>query len=74
MEHAKILKAFLDSKGIRQSFVADRIHMNRATLSNILNGKACLKSEVLEAVCLAIGSTPADFFAFKLNEYESKAS
>ena len=27
MEHAKILKAFLDSKGIRQSFVADRIHM-----------------------------------------------
>ena len=65
MAHAKILKAFIASKGVSQTFIANKIGMKNATLSNMLNGRATLKSETLEAVCSAMGVTPADFFAFK---------
>jgi transcriptional regulator with XRE-family HTH domain len=65
MAHAKILKAFIASKGVSQKFIANKIGMKDGTLSNMLNGRATLKSETLEAVCSAMGVTPADFFAFK---------
>jgi transcriptional regulator with XRE-family HTH domain len=65
MAHAKILKAFIASKGISQRYIARKIHMKDGTLSNLLNGRSALKTETLEAVCAAMGTTPADFFAFK---------
>lgn len=65
MAHAKILKAFIASKGISQRFIAKKIHMKDGTLSNLLNGRSALKTETLEQICDAIGAKPADFFAFK---------
>jgi transcriptional regulator with XRE-family HTH domain len=72
MAHAKILKAFIASKGISQRFIAHKIGMKDGTLSNLLNGRSTLKTETLEAVCAAMGTTPADFFAFKSYVTEKK--
>ena len=73
MAHAKILKKFIESKGVKQSYIASKIGMKLATLNNLLNGRVALKTETLEEVCQAMGATPEDFFAFKLHETESKA-
>lgn len=74
MAHAKILKAFIKSRGVTQTFIANKLGMKLVTLNNLLNGRAALKTETLEAVCEAMNATPADFFAFKLHETESKVS
>jgi transcriptional regulator with XRE-family HTH domain len=71
MEHAKILKAFIKSRGVTQTFIAHKLGMNLVTLNNLLNGRVQLKSETLEAVCEAMNATPADFFNFKLNKFKS---
>lgn len=71
MEHAKILKAFIKSRGVTQTFIAHKLGMNPVTFNNLLNGKVQLKSETLEAVCKAMNATPVDFFNFKLNNFKS---
>jgi DNA-binding Xre family transcriptional regulator len=72
MAHAKTLKRFIESRGVQQTFIARQLNMNLTTLNNILNGRSALKAETLEQVCTAMGCSPADFFAFKLQETESK--
>lgn len=73
MSYNRRLKAFIKSKGVTQTFIANKLGMKLVTFNNLLNDRAALKVETLEAVCRAMGAKPADFFTFKLHDTESGA-
>lgn len=52
---ARKIKEYLESHGIRQTFVADKIGVDRSVFNLILNGKRKLGADMLVDICGAIG-------------------
>lgn len=47
MSYNRRLKAFIKSKGITQTFIANKLGMKMVTFNNLLNDRAALKVETL---------------------------
>lgn len=74
MKMGERLKMYLQEKGIKQSVVADRIGMNKKSFNAVLNGRAELKADTLEAVCLFIDVPPTFFFTNQVQENGNKGA
>lgn len=55
------IKAYMDEKGIKYSFVAEKINMPMNVLSPILNGKRKIEAEEYFKICRAL-DVPLDKF------------
>lgn len=67
---AENVRNYLDSNGIRHSFVAERAKIPKNVFSYIMTGKRKLDSEELGRICIATGTTPNDFIDGPWNEKE----
>lgn len=61
MELNEKVKNRLREKGIKQTAVADALHMKVGTLNAILNGRAKMSAETLMQICKFIGDEPCVF-------------
>ncbi len=55
------LKNYIESHGIRKSFVAEKAKINKSSFSQILNGKRKCTADQYIAICRAIEKRPEDF-------------
>lgn len=61
MSVAEKLKNYLDERGIRTGFVAERAGMDTELLQRSLNGKRKLTADEFASICFALG-LDFDFF------------
>lgn len=55
------LRNYIESHGIKKSFVAEKAKINRTSLSMILNGKQKCTADQYIAICKVIEKRPEDF-------------
>ena len=59
------VRDYLENRGIKQSFVADKIGMSMSTFNAIMCGTRKLYAEDLRAVCYALQVSPEEFIEHK---------
>jgi transcriptional regulator with XRE-family HTH domain len=62
MEIHKRVRQIRLSKGIKQSYVAERIGVSKASYCHFENGRRSLKADQLKVLADALGVKPQDFF------------
>jgi len=61
MEVAQRIKEYIESNGLKQTYVAEKSGIDIATLNAILNGKIRLTVDRLKLICKALDVKP-EFF------------
>ena len=61
MDVAQRIKEYIESNGLKQTFVAEKSGIDIATLNAILNGKIRLTVDRLKLICEALDVKP-EFF------------
>lgn len=62
------VKQYLESHGIRQSFVAEKCNISLSTFNAMLNGKRRMYAEDLRQICYALNVSPEVFIEVKGKE------
>lgn len=62
--HEKV-KQYLEERGIRQSFIAEKCSMSATTFNAMMNGKRKMYAEDLRAICYALEVSPERFVESK---------
>ena len=57
----KIVRAYLDEHGIKQSVVAQKAGISKVTFNAMMNGKRTMYADDLRAICLALNVSPEVF-------------
>lgn len=57
----KIVRAYLDEHGIKQSAVAQKAGISKVTFNAMMNGKRTMYADDLRAICLALNVSPEVF-------------
>lgn len=57
----KIVRAYLDKHGIKQSVVAQKAGISKVTFNAMMNGKRTMYADDLRAICLALNVSPEVF-------------
>ena len=57
----KIVRAYLDEHGIKQSVVAQKAGISKITFNAMMNGKRTMYADDLRAICLALNVSPEVF-------------
>lgn len=60
-------KKIIESKGLKQKAVAQRMNCTERQLSDILNFRKIVDSEIVENLCNALNVTPNDLFGYQCN-------
>ena len=68
----KMLKAYMDEKGIKQVFVSEKTGIRPQILGVLLKGERKIEVKEYFAICMAIGLDPAEF-AIKAGIYMKEA-
>ena len=55
------IKAYMDARGIKQTFLADKTNMGLTTINAILNGNRKIEANEYYDICKALDK-PLDFF------------
>ena len=63
MSVGKSIKSMINERGMKQTFVAQKIGVSDTLLSSMLTGRSRIDSDLLPAICEAIGVSPEDVFA-----------
>lgn len=61
MTPAERIKDYLESNGIKQTFLANKIDMHPNTLNAKLNGHVRILADDIEKICGALGISPNAF-------------
>lgn len=61
--HEKV-KQYLEERGIRQSFVAEKCSMSATTFNAMMNGHRKMYAEDLRAICYALEVSPEQFIDY----------
>lgn len=56
------LKDYLREHGIKQSWLARNIGIRDDRLSRMLSGRAQISTDMLEKICKALGTNPAELY------------
>ncbi len=54
MKAYQVIKKYIDENGIRYSFVADNVGMNRELFSRSMDGKRVLKADEFIKICILL--------------------
>lgn len=57
----KIVRAYLDEHGIKQSVIAQKAGISKVTFNAMMNGKRTMYADDLRAICLALNVSPEVF-------------
>lgn len=68
MKAYQVIKKYIDENGIRYSFVADNVGMNRELFSRSMDGKRVLKADEFIKICILLS---LDLEKFNENEKAS---
>lgn len=55
------VRTYIDDNGYKQAAIADKAGIPKATFNAILNGKRTLYADDLQAICLALNTSPELF-------------
>lgn len=61
---ATSLKMIIKSKGIKQSFLAEKVGVSRQTISDIIAGRRIAYPAEIIKISLALGTTPNELLGF----------
>lgn len=64
------LKEILDERGIKQSWLAKRCHLQRATISNIVNDRFSTSLDAAFLIALALNLDITDIFYWTDEDHE----
>lgn len=53
----------IDEKGLKRKYVAARVGITEATLSNYLNGVSRIRADMIPLFCAALNVEPNDIYA-----------
>lgn len=53
----------IDEKGLKRKYVAARVGIKEATLSNYLNGVSRIRADMIPLFCVALNVEPNDIYA-----------
>lgn len=59
------VRQYLEERGIRQSFVAEKCSMSTTTFNAMLNGHRKMYAEDLRAICYALEVSPEQFVEYQ---------
>lgn len=59
------VRQYIDSKGIRQSFVAEKCGISATTFNAMMNGKRKMYAEDLRMICYALEVSPEEFIEYQ---------
>lgn len=65
MEVAQKIKEYIETNGLKQTYVAEKSGMEISALNSILNGRTKLTVERLQLICKALNVEPAFFLDCK---------
>lgn len=63
MDVAQRIKEYIESNGLKQTFVAEKSGIDLSVLNSILNGKTKLTVDRLQLICKALDVEPAFFLS-----------
>lgn len=61
MKAYQVIKKYIDENGIRYSFVADNVGMNRELFSRSMDGKRVLKADEFIKICILLSLDLEEF-------------
>ena len=61
------VKFYLEDKGIKQAFVAQKCNLSATTLNAMMNGKRKMYAEDLRSICYALEVSPELFIDYTEN-------
>ena len=64
MKVSSRVKQEIENKGLKQSYVAQKIGMNPKTFNGLLNGRKTFDVNYLVPICKAIGLSPNELLGF----------
>ncbi len=64
MKVSSKVKQEIENKGLKQSYVAQKIGMNPKTFNGLLNGRKTFDVNYLVPICKAIGLSPNELLGF----------
>lgn len=59
------VRKYIEERGIRQSFVAEKCSMSATTFNAMLNGHRKMYAEDLRAICYALEVSPEQFVEYQ---------
>lgn len=69
---ANNIKRIIESKGLKQGFVAKKAGLSSKDLSNIINGRKIIRDKTILALSLALNVTPNELFGIVSDEEEEE--
>lgn len=71
MQTSEAIKEYMDSNGIKQTFIAKKIGTSPQVLGQLVNGKRKIEVKEFFTICEAMGADPKEL-AIKAGIYEQK--
>lgn len=65
------IKRIIETQGIKQKFIAQKLNLSAKAFNDILNGRKVFRVEFVLPICEALKITPNDFFGFN-SEYHDE--
>ena len=59
------LKAAIDASGLKQKFIAEKVGISEAALSNMLNGNQKIDIDTFFAIAVVLRMTPDEIYEYR---------
>lgn len=74
MKAATNVKKIIESRGLKQSYIAEKVGLNPKTFNALLNGRKTFDVSFVVPICRALDITPNQLLGFETSDTEFKSA
>ena len=74
MKAATNVKKIIESRGLKQSYIAEKVGLNPKTFNALLNGRKTFDVSSVVPICRALDITPNQLLGFETSDTEFKSA